>query len=56
LAVTIQTIEERQGLKVGCPEEAAFRMGFIGKYQLIRLAEPLAKNVYGKYLLSILEV
>jgi len=51
----IQTIEERQGLKVGCPEEIAFRMGFIDKARLAHLAEPLAKNAYGKYLLRLLE-
>jgi len=49
----VQTIEQRQGMKVCCPEEIAFRMGFIDSGQLKRLAEPLAKNGYGKYLLSL---
>jgi len=46
----IQTIESRQGLKVGCLEEIAFRQGFIDDTQLLRLAEPLLKNEYGQYL------
>ncbi|MBF0501617.1 MAG: glucose-1-phosphate thymidylyltransferase RfbA [Candidatus Riflebacteria bacterium] len=50
----IQTIEERQGLKVGCIEEIAWRMGFIDLAQLEKLALPLAKNDYGKYLLHLL--
>jgi len=51
----IETIEKRQGLKVACIEEIAFEEGFINKEQLIDLAKPLAKNQYGKYLLSRLE-
>ena len=51
----IQTIEKRQGLKVACPEEIAFRMGYIDKAQLISLAEPLLKSGYGEYLMNILE-
>jgi len=51
----IQTIEKRQGLKVACPEEIAFRMGHIDAEQLRRLAMPLARNGYGRYLLQILE-
>jgi glucose-1-phosphate thymidylyltransferase len=51
----IQTIENRQGLKVACPEEIAFRMGFIDAEMVERLAEPLRKNDYGRYLLSMLE-
>ncbi|MFZ2956184.1 MAG: glucose-1-phosphate thymidylyltransferase RfbA [Candidatus Ozemobacteraceae bacterium] len=51
----IQTIEERQGLKVGCLEEIAWRMGFIDRAQLERLAQPLAKNEYGAYLLELLK-
>ncbi|MEZ5653658.1 MAG: glucose-1-phosphate thymidylyltransferase RfbA [Burkholderiaceae bacterium] len=51
----IQTIEKRQGLKVACPEEIAFRMGFIDAETVARLAEPLKKNDYGRYLLSMLE-
>ncbi len=49
----IATIENRQGLKVACLEEIAFRMGFIDQEQLIRLAQPLLKNHYGQYLLKI---
>jgi glucose-1-phosphate thymidylyltransferase len=51
----IQTIEKRQGLKVGCPEEIAWRQGWIGNAELERLAAPLAKSGYGNYLLSLLE-
>lgn len=51
----IQTIEKRQGLKVACPEEIAFRMGYIDREQLIRLAKPLLKSGYGEYLMDILE-
>jgi len=49
----IETIERRQGLKVACPEEVAWRKGFISKAQLRRLAAPLAKSGYGEYLLRI---
>ena len=49
----VQVIEERQGLKIGSIEEAAFRMGFIDKLQLKALAEPLLKSGYGKHLLDI---
>ena len=51
----IETIEKRQGLKIACIEEIAFRQGFIDREQLQRLAEPLAKNGYGQYLLKILD-
>ena len=50
----VQTLERRQGLKMACPEEIAFRMGYIDAAQLERLAEPLLKNGYGQYLMSIL--
>ena len=50
----IQTIEKRQGLKVVCPEEIAFRKGFIDAEQLRSLANPLEKNGYGQYLLRLL--
>ena len=50
----IQTIEERQGLKIACPEEIAYRMGYIDAGQVERLAEPLRKASYGRYLLQIL--
>ena len=49
----IATIEERQGLKVSCPEEIAFRRGFINAEQLLLLAEPLKKTGYGQYLLNL---
>jgi glucose-1-phosphate thymidylyltransferase len=51
----IRTIEERQGLKVACPEEIAFRAGFISAEQLEQLAAPMAKNSYGQYLLQVLK-
>lgn len=50
----IATIENRQGLKVACPEEVAFRSGFIDAGQVERLAQPLAKTGYGQYLLKVL--
>jgi len=50
----IETIERRQGLKVACPEEIAYRMGYIGAADLRALAEPLAKSGYGQYLLQVL--
>ena len=51
----IQTIEQRQGLKVACPEEIAYRKGFINAAQVEKLAQPLAKNGYGQYLLRMLK-
>ncbi|MGK2915720.1 MAG: glucose-1-phosphate thymidylyltransferase RfbA [Porticoccaceae bacterium] len=51
----IETIERRQGLKVACPEEIAYHMGYIDAEQVRRLAYPLGKNGYGKYLLQMLE-
>jgi glucose-1-phosphate thymidylyltransferase len=50
----IRTLEKRQGLKVGCPEEVAYRMGWITADQLQRLAEPQRKSGYGEYLLQVL--
>lgn len=50
----IETIEHRQGLKVACPEEIAYRRGFIDAAQVERLAEPLKKNGYGQYLLRMI--
>jgi glucose-1-phosphate thymidylyltransferase len=50
----IETIEKRQGLKVACPEEIAFRQGYIGARQLKALARPLARSGYGEYLLRVL--
>ena len=51
----IGTIEKRQGLKIACVEEVAYRKGFIGDAQLERLAQPLLKNGYGQYMLQILQ-
>ena len=51
----VQVIEERQGLKIGCIEEAAYRMGFITGDELRRLAEPLLKSGYGDYLIRLLD-
>ena len=51
----VQTIEDRQGLKIACPEEVAYRMGYIDCEQLARLAHPLCKSGYGQYLLKLLE-
>jgi len=51
----IATLENRQGLKVACPEEIAYRQGWIAAEQLQVLAQPLTKNGYGQYLLRILK-
>lgn len=51
----VQVIENRQGLKIGCIEEEAFRMGYINEDQLRTIAEPLKKSGYGEYLLGLLE-
>jgi glucose-1-phosphate thymidylyltransferase len=50
----VQVIEERQGLKIGCIEEIAYRMGFINKEQLHQLAKPLLKSGYGTYLMGLI--
>jgi glucose-1-phosphate thymidylyltransferase len=50
----VQTIEQRQGLKIACPEEIAFRMGYLEAADIERLAEPLRKSAYGEYLLRML--
>ncbi|TWI19957.1 glucose-1-phosphate thymidylyltransferase RfbA [Sphingobacterium siyangense] len=51
----VQVIEERQGMKIAAIEEVAYRMGFIDKYQLDQIAEPLRKSGYGEYLLNLLK-
>jgi len=51
----IQTIEHRQGLKIACPEEIAYRMGFVDAAQLEKLAMPLLKSGYGDYLMQVLK-
>ena len=51
----VQVIEERQGLKIGCIEEVAYRMGFIDKEQLRKIATPLVKSGYGAYLLKMIK-
>ncbi len=51
----VHIIENRQGLKVGCPEEVAYRMGFINREELKNLAEPLRKSGYGEYLLKLIK-
>jgi glucose-1-phosphate thymidylyltransferase len=52
-ALYVQAIQHRQGLKIACPEEIAFRLGYIGVEDLKRLAHPIRKNDYGQYLLSL---
>ena len=49
----VQTVQERQGLMIACPEEVAFYLGFIDAGQLVRLAEPMSKNGYGQYLMTL---
>lgn len=51
----IHTVEKRQGLKIACPEEIAYRMGYIDGEQLAELARPLKKNSYGRYLMQLLK-
>ncbi|ACU90635.1 glucose-1-phosphate thymidylyltransferase RfbA [Desulfomicrobium baculatum] len=51
----IATLEKRQGLKVACPEEVCFRQGWIDEAQVMRLAEPLLKNGYGRYLMNLVK-
>jgi glucose-1-phosphate thymidylyltransferase len=49
----VQTLEERQGMKIACPEEIAYRMGLINRARLLELAESLKKSGYGDYLTSL---
>jgi glucose-1-phosphate thymidylyltransferase len=51
----VQVIEERQGLKIGCIEEVAYRNGFISAQQLKQIAEPLLKSGYGSYLMNLIK-
>jgi glucose-1-phosphate thymidylyltransferase len=51
----VQVIEERQGLKIGCIEEVAYRNGFISEEQLKQIAEPLVKSGYGTYLMNLIK-
>ena len=51
----IEIIERRQGLKVACPEEIAFRMGFVSAADVLRLAQPMKANAYGRYLIDLVE-
>ena len=51
----VQTVQQRQGLMIACPEEIAFHLGLIDAKQLTKLAEPLAKNWYGQYLLALVD-
>lgn len=54
-AAFVQTVQQRQGLKIACPEEIVYRQGYIDAPRLLRLAQPLKKNEYGQYLLSLLD-
>ncbi len=53
--IFIKVVEERQGLKIACPEEIAYRMGLISEQQLVNIATPMVKNSYGKYLLDLIK-
>ncbi|HCG7009057.1 TPA: glucose-1-phosphate thymidylyltransferase, partial [Vibrio parahaemolyticus] len=54
-AIFIRAIEKRQGLKINCPEEIAYRMGYIDADKLKEVAKPLIKSGYGKYLMGLLD-
>jgi glucose-1-phosphate thymidylyltransferase len=49
----VETIQQRQGLKIACIEEIAFRLGYIDRAALLALGEPMAKNDYGRYLIAV---
>jgi glucose-1-phosphate thymidylyltransferase len=49
----VQVIEQRQGIKIACIEEIAYKKGFINKEELIRIAKPLMKSGYGEYLMNV---
>jgi glucose-1-phosphate thymidylyltransferase len=49
----VEVVQNRQGLMIGCIEEIAYRMGFINREQLLRLAQPLLKSGYGQYLVNL---
>jgi glucose-1-phosphate thymidylyltransferase len=49
----VETIEKRQGLKIACVEEVAYRMGYIDASQMVKLAKPMLKNGYGEYLMEL---
>ncbi|TMJ55371.1 MAG: glucose-1-phosphate thymidylyltransferase, partial [Alphaproteobacteria bacterium] len=51
----VQTLEQRQGMKIACPEEIAYRMGFISRSQLLELARSMNKSGYGDYLLNLVD-
>jgi len=51
----VQTVQQRQGLMIACPEEIAFHKGLIDAEQVMKLAQPLAKNWYGRYLMALVE-
>jgi glucose-1-phosphate thymidylyltransferase len=51
----VETLEKRQGLKIACVEEVAYRMGYIDRETLLQLAEPLRKNSYGEYLVRLVD-
>ena len=51
----VQVIEDRQGRKIGCIEEAAYRMGYINEQKLLEIAEPLRKSGYGEYLINLVK-